>query len=55
VRAWIGLGRKQVDQHRKEDLKRCVGNPKKKRRIQDARKKKPALSTDEEMKKGRLH
>jgi len=35
------LEREEFDQHRKENLRRCVDNLEEKRGIQDARRKKP--------------
>jgi len=49
------LEREEFDQHRKEDLRRCVDNLKEETGIQDARKKKPGRSKDEETENEKLH
>ena len=57
-RTWIYLEREEFDQHRKENLRRCVDNLEEKRRIQDARRKKPEqmkTKIHEEWSKGLLH
>ena len=49
------MQREEFDQHRKKDLRRCVDNLKEETGIQDARKKKPGRSKDEETENEKLH